>query len=259
MSNPQSSVRLTFTSEDFTSDGIHLSLDTERNREVYGEEKTTFAPGEAAYLKLISSFDNYELYTSAGSVSRVASNILYEHSENIIFRFEQKASLEQNPVGAVSWEWLGRSAETPFFNGKDVSIPEAEVAVLKCDYKVSGDRLRLVVSHGSMYGNSELDVVVVAVKGENKASSTVSYSTEEGGVPTPIELEVSDFCSGEVVDEVEVFLDGTSVGTTNINGKIYLGELLTGSTHQLKMTKTGYVDSDQDVLHNDEFTVPTSS
>ncbi|MGV9141830.1 MAG: hypothetical protein ACOC1X_02720, partial [Promethearchaeota archaeon] len=29
--------------------------------------------------------------------------------------------------------------------------------------------------------------------------------------------------------------------------------------HSLKMTKTGYIDSDRDVLYNDSFTVPTPS
>jgi len=67
---------------------------------------------------------------------------------------------------------------------------------------------------------------------------------------------VADFYSDEPIENVEVFLDGNFIGRTNNEGKIYLHNLIPGQKHQLKMLKEGYTDSDLDVLHNDEFTVP---
>jgi hypothetical protein len=71
----------------------------------------------------------------------------------------------------------------------------------------------------------------------------------------PVGLSVPDFCSDEQVEDVEVFLDGFSIGYTNAEGKIFLEELMQGSQHQLKMIRNGYVDSDLDILLNDTFTV----
>ena len=70
-------------------------------------------------------------------------------------------------------------------------------------------------------------------------------------------LSVPDFCSDEQVEDGEVFLDGFSIGYTNAGVKNFLGELMQGSQHQLKMIRTGYVDSYLDILLNDTFTVPT--
>ena len=96
---------------------------------------------------------------------------------------------------------------------------------------------------------------MVSRNGVALTSTTVTYENGEL-VFVPVELLVSDFCSDEQVEDVEVFLDGFSIGYTNAEGKIFLGELMQGSQHQLKMIRNGYVDSDLDILLNDTFTVP---
>lgn len=240
---------------------IALDLDEEKNRQVYGQSKTTFAPGETAYLRLISSSDAaYTLLSSAGSLSRAASRVPYAEEENLFFSQEKTARLRHLPRGGVSWQWLGHSAGTPLFAGRSVSINSPAVAVLNCQYETLGDRFRLRVSAAQMEGHSDFEVNAVAVQGDQSASCRVRFSVEEGGgEPQPVDLQVRDFCSGEDVEEVEVFLDGAFIGKTSASGRIYLGMLIPGSVHQLKMVRAGYVDSDLDVLHNDSFTVPSAS
>lgn len=252
---PASALSVTFNTN-LTSDDLDLSLDAEKNREVYGEDKSTFAVGEAAYLKLIRSSDaEYEVFVSAGRISRVASRVPYAMDETVIFNLKKTGSLTHFPRAAVVWQWMGKDAGTPLFTGRSIRLEQASVAVLKCSYETEGDRLKLLVTGRDIDDELEgLEVAVVVVQGENTASATVSFGHSKD--PVPVNLLVRDFCSDETVSSVEVFLDGVSRGVTNINGKIYLGKLIPGTTHQLRMTCTGYVDSDLDVLHNDSFTVP---
>lgn len=255
---PASSISVSFDTSG-KADDLHLELDSEKILQVYGESKTTFAPGEAAYFKLIrSSSEAYTLYSSMGSLTRAASQIAYDVSENIIFELTRYASLSHFPRENVTWQWLGTNAGIPVFNGRMAKISQAAVAVLKCSYQSTGDRLKLIVTSNNMGDLAEAEVAVVVLQGTKKVSATVTYTDEAGeGDPVPLDLSVKDFCSGESVGEVEVFLDGSSIGFTNANGRIYLGMLSPGSVHQLKMTRAGYIDSDLDVLHNDSFTVPS--
>lgn len=256
---PDSNVTITYAniaaSEDSRS--LSLSLDEDKNRETYGQSKSSFAPGEAAYLKLLPTMKNYDLYSSTGTIKTSAKRIAYEISEDISFTMSKSAALQYFPSGSVSWEWIGNAPESPLFTGKTVTIGSPAVAILRCTYNVLGDRLKLTVNQAEMGDYDEIDVTVVAVSGESQASATVSYGGE-AGVPHPVDLEVSSFCrEEEVVEGVEVFIDGESKGTTNSNGLIYIGDLVPGSVHQLKMiNKDGFKDSDRDPLYNDEFTVP---
>lgn len=263
---PTSSLVVTFGTQDKSED-FSLSLDKEKNTEVYGEEnKSTFAPSESAYLKLIhSSEDEYQLFVSAGKVNKSASDVLYPMSENVIFAATRQGNLTYIPIQSVTWAWMGKSPGNPLFSRRSIRIeipsgtPADEfipVGVLQCEYNTNGDRLKLTVTSSDLVGFDTMDVLVVAIQGENKATTTISYDTGLGGEPVPINLLVKDFCSDEKVNDVDVYLDGVYVGETNGNGKIYLGMMVPNTIHQLKMTRSGYIDSDLDVLHNDSFTVP---
>ena len=246
------------------SAGASLSLDDEKNQSIYGEAKTSFMAGEAAYLKLLGVSDHlkvhgkpaYDLECSAGNVSKSAVNIAYPCNEDVSFRLSSSEQLQQVPYGHVNWQWIGKDGGMPLFLGKTITIPAPKIGVLKCDYKSLGDRLKLVVTQADMGNLNSMDVLVVVYKDGNVlASTTVTYENDVV-LPVSIELSVADFCSDETIENVEVFLDGNFIGRTNNEGKISLGNLIPGQKYQLKMVKEGYTDSDLDVLHNDEFTVP---
>lgn len=239
-----------------TEESLSLELDDEKNREVYGESKSSFLIGERAYLKFLSSSDTtYEIFSSIGSTRKEGTNIPYTVIENVVFKKEKTAALQKKPRSSVNYKWYGNAPGIPSFSGGSVSINQPAVAVLHCEYETLGDRISIIVNEEVDFGE-KFDVVVVVVQGERKASTTITYSGDHIG-PQPIDLKVVDFCGDEVVEGVEIYLDGESKGTTNSNGKIFLGELRPGTEHTLKMTKSGYVDSDKDVLYNDSFTVPT--
>jgi hypothetical protein len=93
--------------------------------------------------------------------------------------------------------------------------------------------------------------------GDKKACLTVNFG---GGVSEveQYELFVKDYCSDEAIPDATVFLDGAEIGSTNSQGIINLGDLVRGTTHSIKVSKSGYIASDEDALRNDEFTVPES-
>lgn len=247
-----------------TSASLSLSLDDEKNQSVYGEAKTSFMAGEAAYLKLLGVSDHlkvhsktsYELGCSTGTVSKSAVNIAYPCDEDVTFRLSISEQLQQVPYGHVNWQWIGKDGGTPLFMGRTITIPAPKIGVLKCEYKSLGDRLKLIVTQADMGNLNSMDVLVVVYKDGNVlASTTVTYENDVV-LPVPVELSVADFCSDEEIENVEVFIDGSFIGRTNNEGKIALGNLIPGQKYQLKMLREGYTDSDLDVLHNDEFTVP---
>jgi hypothetical protein len=237
---PTGQVALSFqreTAQVATTGRVSLSLDDAKNLSVYGEAKTTFKAGETAYLKLHEAESGYSVDCSAGSVSREAANIAHPYTEDIDFALTAEGELQQiaDPACAISYLWLGKSGGAPLFSGRGVVLPSIVTArILRCNYKSLGDRLKLHVSAANMGPHAEMDVLVVVYKDDKVlASITVAYET---GViePVPVELSVADFCSDEIVENVNVFLDGKFIGQTGEDGKIFLGYLIPGRTYQLK-------------------------
>jgi len=259
------SVSVSFGVDDSTTveaRDLSISLDRDRNSSVYGvENKSQFLPGETAYLKVIASHQHkpMTLHSSMGSVRFSQSGVLFNVTEEIQFTYTDSGTLRHLPYGGISYRWIGKSAGTPKFEGKKVSLSSPGVGVLECTYKVSGRRATLTVS--SVPGDESVSVLVVVVQDEKTANTSVTYSGDdsEEAEPVPVTLRVRDFCSDDSLDNVLVYVNGVFKGATTIEGTLYIGLLRSGSVHDLLMTKEGYIDSNLDVLYNDSFTVPDSS
>ena len=65
-----------------------------------------------------------------------------------------------------------------------------------------------------------------------------------------ITIRVTDYIDGTELQTVSVYIDNVLKGTTDANGELDVSDVETGG-HTLKLTKTGYQDSDADVLLND--------
>jgi len=93
---------------------------------------------------------------------------------------------------------------------------------------------------------TSLDADDISWGGEGKLSA---YS------PTrTITLNILDYVDDADVVGASVYVDGTLEGTTDANGEISITDIAIG-THTIKLTKTGYVDSDEDELLNDYLVV----
>jgi hypothetical protein len=67
-------------------------------------------------------------------------------------------------------------------------------------------------------------------------------------------IDVRGYCTDAAVAGATVYVDGTPCGATDADGLIIVNNLAAGS-HTLRVTASGFIDSDQDDLVNDQFTV----
>ena len=65
-----------------------------------------------------------------------------------------------------------------------------------------------------------------------------------------ITINIRDYVSEDLVETAAIYLDTVLKGTTDVLGNITIEDVAVGG-HYLKITKVGYIDSDQDVLYND--------
>jgi len=75
---------------------------------------------------------------------------------------------------------------------------------------------------------------------------------------TDYQITVRHHYTKEPLQGVAVYLgeSETLIGTTDESGSILLEDVTRGETYALKLTKTGYQDSDSDTIWNDEVTIP---
>ena len=65
-----------------------------------------------------------------------------------------------------------------------------------------------------------------------------------------VTIRVIDYVDAAELQTVTVYLDSVSKGNTDVNGELTITGVTVGG-HVLKLTKAGYVDSDDDNLFND--------
>jgi len=74
------------------------------------------------------------------------------------------------------------------------------------------------------------------------------------GATRDITIHVTDYIDASELQTVTVWIDGVNKGTTDANGELDVDDVAVGG-HTLKLTKTGYLDSDADTLLNDYIVV----
>ena len=79
---------------------------------------------------------------------------------------------------------------------------------------------------------------------------------EAGPAPIDYTLTVVDHYSGQPIEGAHVWLDESDKGYTDASGQVILENVTPGQAYPVRITKTGYQDSDQDILSNDEITIP---
>ena len=65
-----------------------------------------------------------------------------------------------------------------------------------------------------------------------------------------ITIHIADYIDTTELEDVSVYIDNVLKGTTDASGELDIDDVAVGG-HTLKLTKTGYLDSDADTLLND--------
>lgn len=227
---------------------IQMKMDDEENNEV-----TTFYAGDYVYI-LVCASHNYECYTTGDDLTKKASNIIEEYVDDLVFAKASEATLAYPPTGNVQYEWIGRDPNAnPVFDGMKVSLTKNVTGMLRCTYDVAWDRWE--VHHGKV-----ATIITTAYIPDTEAIAylSIDFLSAEGvsiSGPQAWELMVLDYCNDQPVEGVAITLGGSPVGVTDSAGLIFLGQL-NPAEYTLKMTKTDYIDSDLDKLHNDKIIIP---
>ncbi len=74
------------------------------------------------------------------------------------------------------------------------------------------------------------------------------------GATRDITIRITDYIDATELQNVSVYIDDVLKGTTDANGELDVDDVAVGG-HSLKLTKTGYLDSDSDTLLNDYIVV----
>jgi len=74
------------------------------------------------------------------------------------------------------------------------------------------------------------------------------------GATRDITIHVADYIDASELQTVSVYIDGVLKGTTDANGELDVDDVAVGG-HTLRLTKTGYLDSDADTLLNEYIVV----
>lgn len=225
---------------------IEMKLDDEKNN-----EETTFYAGDYVFILICASHD-YDCYSTGDNLIKVGWDIEESIVDDLIFAKASEATLAYPPNGTVQYEWIGRNPNVnPVFDQMKVSLSKNTTGVLRCTYTTAWDRWK--VHHSKV-----AKIIIVAYVPDSEAITYLEIdflgpSSISG--PQAWELMVLDYCNDNPVEGVTITFDGSPIGVTDANGLIFLGQL-NPNEYPLKMTKTDYIDSDLDRLHNDSIIIP---
>ena len=246
---------INFSNEPSGNEGyLYVSIDPDENN-----GKMSFSAGEEIVLSIMTSSLIKEVWTSCGNVSSYGS-INKEITEyfpiNKKYSTINDVSMRYNPLSTPSYSWLGTNNGNITFDGRRIILPSGSYfGYLKVSYsyEVLYYQLKSIPPDYPekniclFFVNEELVVT-------NHIISLVVEDEEDEDNPS-VSIIVKDYTTETVVPGTIVQVDGKTVGVTDANGYCYIGKLTRGR-HDLKLLPPSpYLQSDQDGLANDWFTI----
>ena len=233
---------------------LYIEIDPDKNN-----GKMSFSPGEPIVLSIITSSTIKETWTSSGSLSSsgTSGDTITEY-----FAIDKKYSdtneiiLRYLPSSISEYKWLGQNNGNVTFDGRRIILPSGNYfGYFKITYSFEVYYYTLK-SIPSDY--PEKNVCIYFVNNDNIVANQIitllSEEDEDEDNPS-CSIVVKDFTTETVVPGTIVQVDGKTVGVTDGNGYCYIGKLTRGR-HELKLIPPSpYLQSDQDGLANDWFTI----
>ena len=104
-----------------------------------------------------------------------------------------------------------------------------------------------------MVGGLEPHQVITSLDADSITWGGIGAKDAVSGT-SDITIAIIDYVDEDDIEGASVYIDDVLVGVTDANGELDVTGVAVGG-HSLKVTKTGYVDSDADDLLNDYFVV----
>jgi len=166
-------------------------------------------------------------------------------------------------IQSVSWKGPIRSTIRPIYKNGSKTLNVEEFVDDFDHYYAMAD-----ISYYTLYktygvnvpASYTLSTIQVAFRFATCGVKGISISvsgTDDSALRRDITLNVKDWATEVDVSGVTVYVDGTWKGSTDGDGNISLSNITVGD-HTLRLTKSGYLNSDLDDLANDSFTVSSA-
>ena len=225
------------TSEAVSADSYTFEIDG---------EQSVFASGATVNVNMYPSDISASLFVSSGTASFIKRGEVSEHTEYLVFANSDIAYTQFSVSRLISAVWQGVIGGTVSVKGTEVKLPASASGVLMVTYETKHDVISVKCSQDTQ--------CLLTAKGNNRYGYTVLDYTYNITGTVEVVLKVKDACSGVVLPDADVWLNGEYRGKTDSYGYINLGKLNNG-TYSLKTVKSGYQSSDSDIISNDKFTV----
>lgn len=231
---------------DDEADEGFLSIEVLSDR---NDGKFAFSPGDTVNLDVISSAAIVLTFASQGTVH--ANGSTTRAIEQYIPVFKQgDASLRYPPLN-FTYQWLGPSAGTVVVDGTTLTFDSEEtIGLLKVNYDIA-------VLYYQLLNVTQVEQIMVAMENDDGIDDTIliSFQEAEEVEDNEVTIIVRDYSTGSPVAGVSVKVDGNFKGTTDADGRVFIGTQARGTYALLLEPPTPYLDSDEDGLANDEYTI----
>lgn len=270
------------TGEPTYSCGLSIEINEEDNNGV-----TSYEVGSNYRLRLFKGSDvgSVTAINSNGTISKTGSGladvgvdedlfISFEGSDTASLSYEISGSLTSTPVGSF-YNLSGNGVSSPNLtvSGSEVSSPISIFGSYKASYTAAydeytfsiNDEIPTIIGFSSSCGGEIVTAstsfeAVAAGYNDGSSSCCCSSCTSSSSVEilTDITLVYKDFITGNVLEGVQVSLDGKGLGTTDASGQIIAIGLKVGKQYSIKGMKEGYLNTDSDSFSNDAFIISAS-
>jgi hypothetical protein len=250
------------------SGGFSLEINEEDNL-----GKTSFAPGDTAYLRCYPGFPCKIKHTAGSKGPGKGSGLKYIENECITIVATDSATTQYFVASGFTGGWIGTISTAPTLadpesvpappgtpissagakfkiDGWELTFPNVRTGIFQCSYYTS-------YSSFSITCMEETPVLITAERtdekyGEMFGSITVDFTGEVA--IRDVYITIKDACTRQIVSGASVFIttpEGELSFTSDDAGRVFIEELQSGMQYPIVIRASGYKDSNQDRIHND--------
>lgn len=260
-----------------TADGQEIDWDICSGLVMEKVSPTTPSPGDAITIRVFGDFPSASgnlgdpTFTNSAGVSVSAKGNSSSEAKSETVTFSNGSATLSYPVGARSSssvydiDWQAEGIGNPAVRWINGSKKLYSTALYDDDeYKNATAIIAYYTSYQDYtfqippsYTGTSFSVSVSFGNCESGDEETLSIDISNVGTSSEfrdITVTVKDYVTGTAISGASVWIDNVSKGTTNASGLLNVSNVSVGD-HTIKITASGYEDSDLDDLSNDSFVV----
>jgi hypothetical protein len=243
-------------SKERISDIVTIPFEDEGYCEVFidpdqNSGKEIFEPGDRPIISVTTSADIAEKCSGDGKLEYHGKALVeIDYVQPVMG--EKRFTLQYEPFGEVQTEWAtGCGKAKVEVEGRTLTIDKAMYGLLRIYYEVETELYLL-------RDVTKWDETLVYFKNEDDFSGYTTVDFRGDDSPNELfigYLVVRDIVTRQPVPGTDVTWDGSYIGTTDAEGRVYLGKISKGTYDILLEPPSPYYKSNEDGIANDRVTI----